>query len=254
MKTKVPPAAVAMGAILAVTSVAPQAQGQARAPLTYEAAVRCAASYSGDAVYATGPRKAELVEWAGLAFRRADDLARAKGAPPTQVYADFGSAGIALRREPKAAVQELQARCLMTAAAPIKPTVAPAPSPTCKALRTVLDAAREPTAFKSISAPAKGGFIPGKLIPPGLKNCSVYPGIKSYSCAVMDLTPAVGWTLAYKLRDEVEACAGKPALYDFTRSGKGSVARLGEADKPRVTVGVVELDGKAMVTLTVDGQ
>lgn len=254
MTNRMMTAAVAAGAMLTLASAAPGVHAQGRGALTYDAAVYCAAAYSGAALYASGARKQELVEWTGLAFRRADDLGRTAGAPPTKVYDDFGKAGIALRREPKAAVEELQARCLLTAAAPITPPTSAALSPTCRSINTVLAAAKEPTAFRSISGPEKGGFTPGKLVPPGLKSCSVYPGIKSYSCAILDQTPKAGWDLFYKLRGEVETCTGKPALYDFTRSGKGSIARLGAAEKPRVSIGVTELDGKAMVTLTVEGQ
>lgn len=254
MTKRVMTAVVAAGAMLTLASAAPGVQAQGRAALTSDAAVYCAASYSGEAVYASGARKAELVEWTGLAFRRADDLARTQGLPPTRVYEDFNAAGIKLRREPKAAVQELQARCLLTAAAPITPMKSAALSPTCRSINSILTAAKEPTAFKSISLPAKGGFTPGKLVPPGLQSCSVYPGIKSYSCAILDQTPKAGWELFYRLRGEVETCTGKPALYDFTRSGKGSIARLGAGEKPRVSIAVTELDGKAMISLTVDGE
>ncbi|MBP7705186.1 MAG: hypothetical protein KA105_07870 [Caulobacter sp.] len=253
MKTPILAAAATAGAAaLAMAPAAPQAQG--RPTLTYEAAIRCAAAYSGEAVRASGDRQRELVEWTGLSLRRADDLARARGMAPAQVYDDFGKAGIALRREPMSTVHELQGRCLLTAAMPIKPPVTGAAAPTCKAVKAILAAGAEPTAFRSISAPAKGGFTAGKLIPPGLKSCSVYPSIGTYSCAVLDLPPAVGWDRFHKLRDEVESCVGKPVLYDIMRGGKGGIARLGPGAKPRVSVAVTELDGKAMVSLTVEAE
>ncbi len=237
---------------LAAAPATPQAQGTSAVGLTYEQAVRCAAAYSGDALYAVGPRQQELVAKTGLAFRRADDLGRAKGLQPTKVYDDFGAAGIALRREPRAVVQALQAQCASTAAAPISIPVLAGETPTCKAVKAILAAGGEATAFKSISGPAKGGATPGRLVAPGFRSCTVYASIKTYSCAVLDLTPKAGWDQFYKVRGEVEACTGKPLLYDFTRSGKGGMARLGAGEKPRVSAGVTELDGKAMVTLTVE--
>lgn len=250
MKTTILAATALATAALAAAPATPRAQ--ATQTLTYEAAVRCAAAFSGDALFASGARKQELVEQTGRAFRRADDLARARGLPPTRVYDDFGAAGIALQREPRSVVQSLQAQCAATASAPMAIPVQSPESPTCKSVKAILAAGGEATAFRSISAPAKGGVTPGKLLPPGFKSCTVYPSIKSYGCAVMDLPQKAGWDLFYKIRGEVEACTGRPMLYDFTRSGKSSRARLGDGDKPRVSAGVTELDGKAMVTLTMD--
>lgn len=248
--------AVGASAIAAAAApAAPPARAQGRPALTYEAAIRCAAAYSGEAVRSRGERNRDLVEWTGLALRRADDLARARGIAPAQVYADFGAAGIALRREPVNAVHDLQTQCLRMAAMPIRPMMSAAAGPLCRAIHATLDAGAEPVAFKSISGPAKGGTTPGKLVPAGLTSCSVYPSIKTYSCAVLDLPTRAGWDLFAKLRGEVETCTGKPVLYDIMRGGKGGMARLGDDDKPRVSVAVTEQsDTKVMVSLTVEAE
>jgi hypothetical protein len=253
MKIQTTITATALAALtLAAAPAGPGARAQA--PLSYDAAVYCAAAFSGEALLASGPRKRELVERTGLAFRRAEDIARARGQPAQKVHDDFGAAGIALRREPKAAVEQLRALCLNSAAAPMPVAASATATPTCKAINALLAAAKEPTAFRSISAPPSGGMTPGRLVVPGTKSCSVYPGIRTYSCAVLDLPPAQGWALFYKQRADIEACVGKPLLYDFTRSGKGGMASLGAGEKPRVSAGVTELGGKAMVTVTVEGE
>lgn len=249
MKSTMLAAAAVATAALAMAPAAPQA----RAPLTYEEAVRCAAAYSGEALLATGERKRELVERTGLAFRRAEDLGEARKQPPAQVYDDFGKAGIALRREPAGAVKALQAACLKTAAAPIEIPRKAALSTNCMTIKAILTAGGETPAFRSISGPNKEGFTPGLKVPVGMASCSVYPAIKGYTCsAPFNLTPAAAWDLRRKLRGEIETCIGKPLLYDYTRSGKVSLARLGDAEKPMVSINVNELGGRGIVTMSLD--